>query len=74
MLARKEKRLTVCKRLLVVNGRFARDVEHLLTVQYVVESKQVAGDASIVLQQTQHRGQALTAAAVAIRIHSLLNK
>ena len=51
----------------IPDGRFAKDVEYFLTAQYAVESKQVAGDASFMLQQTQgrlHQGQALTAGAV----------
>ena len=55
------------QRLLDADGRFAKDVEYLLTAQYAVESKQVADDASIILRQTQgrlHQGQALTAGAV----------
>ena len=55
------------QRLLDVDGRFAKDVEYLLAVQYAVESKQVADDANIVLRQSQgrqYRGQALTAGAV----------
>ena len=55
------------QRLLNADGRFARDIEYLLTAQYAVESKQVTDDANIALRQTQgrlHRGQALTAGAV----------
>ena len=69
LLANREK-LTVRKyfnqRLLDANGRFARDMEYLLTVQYAVESKQVTDDASIMLQSPGrlYRGQALTAGAV----------
>ena len=70
-MANREKKLTIRKffnqRLLDADGRFARDVEYLLTAQYAVESKQVADDASIVLRQSQgrqYRGQALTAGAV----------
>ena len=33
------------QRLLDADGRFARDIEYLLTAQYAVESKQVADDA-----------------------------
>ena len=71
LMANRERKLTVRKffnqRLLDVDGRFTKDVEYLLTVQYAVESKQVADDASIVLRQSQgrqYRGQALTAGAV----------
>ena len=67
----RERKLTVRKyfnqRLLDVDGRFAKDIEYLLTAQYAVESKQVADDASVVLRQSQgrqYRGQALTAGAV----------
>ena len=35
------------------NGRFARDIEYLLTAQYAVDSKQVADDAIITVRQTQ---------------------
>ena len=56
-------RLTVRKyfnqQLLDADGRFARDIEYLLTAQYAVESKQVADDASIAMRQTRgrlHRG------------------
>ena len=66
-----EKNLTVRKyfnqRLLDADGRFAKDVEYLLTAQYAVESKQVNDDANIVLSQTQgrrYRGQVLTAGSV----------
>ena len=55
------------QRLLDADGRFARDIEYLLTAQYAVESKQVADDASIALRQTQgrlHRGQVLTAGSI----------
>ena len=55
------------QRLLDADGRFARDIEYLLTAQYAVESKQVADDASIVMRQTcgrLHRGQVLTAGTV----------
>ena len=69
--ANREKRLTVCKyfnqRLLDVDGRFARDVEYLLTAQCAVESKQVVDDASVVLRQSQgrlYRGQTLTAGTI----------
>lgn len=65
------KQLTVRKyfnqRLLDVDGRFAKDVEYLLTAQYAVESKQVVDDASIKLCQSQgrlYRGQVLTAGTV----------
>ncbi len=71
LMANRERKLTVRKyfnqRLLDVDGRFAKDMEYLLTAQYAVESKQVAEDASIVLRQSQgrqYRGQALTAGAV----------
>ena len=71
LIANREKKLTVRKyfnqRLLDADGRFAKDVEYLLTAQYAVESKQVADDASIVLQQSQgrlYRGEFLTAGAV----------
>ena len=59
LMANREKKLTVRKyfnqRLLDVDGRFAKDVEYLLAVQYAVESKQVADDANIVLRQSQGR-------------------
>ena len=71
LLANREKRLTVRKffnqRLLDVDGRFAKDVEYLLTAQYAVESKQVHDDANIVLRQSQgrlYRGQTLTASGI----------
>ena len=71
LLANREKRLTVRKffnqRLLDADGRFARDVEYLLTAQYAVESKQVHDDANIVLRQSQgrlYRGQTLTASSI----------
>ena len=64
-------RLTVRKyfnqQLLDADGRFARDIEYLLTAQCAVESKQVADDASIAMRQTRgrlHRGQVLTAGAI----------
>ena len=67
----REIKLTVRKyfnqRLLDADGRFAKDIEYLLTAQYTVESKQVADDASIMLRQTQgrlHRGQALIAGTI----------
>ena len=69
--ANREKRLTVRKyfnqRLLDVDGRFARDVEYLLTAQYAVESKQVVDDTGIVLRQSQgrlYRGQTITAGTI----------
>ena len=50
-------KLTVRKyfnqRLLDVDGRFAKDIEYLLTAQYAVESKQVFDDANIVFRQPQ---------------------
>ena len=55
------------QRLLNVDGRFAADIEYLLTAQYIVESKQVMDNINIAFRQTQgrlHRGQALTAGAV----------
>ena len=68
LITERKTKLTVRKyfnqRLLDADGRFARDIEYLLTAQYAVESKQVADDASIALRQTQgrlHRGQVLTA-------------
>ena len=71
LMSKREVKLTVRKyfnqRLLDADGRFAKDIEYLLTAQYVVESKQVADDASIMLRQTQgrlHRGQALTAGTI----------
>ena len=71
LITDRKTKLTVCKyfnqRLLYADGRFARDIEYLLTAQYAVESKQVADDASIALRQTQgrlHRGQVLTAGSV----------
>ena len=71
LMANRERKLTVRKyfnrRLLDVDGRFAKDVEYLLAVQYTVESKQVADDANIVLRQSQgrqYRGRTLTAGAV----------
>lgn len=67
LLSNREVKLTVCKyfnqRLLDVDGRFAKDVEYLLTAQYAVESKQVADESSTMLRQTQgrqHKGQLLT--------------
>ena len=51
LLTNREKKLTVRKyfnqRLLDADGRFAKVIEYLLTVQYAVESNQVADDASI---------------------------
>ena len=71
IITERKTRLTVRKyfsqRLLDADGRFARDIEYLLTAQYAVESKQVADDASIAMRQTQgrlHRGQVLTAGSV----------
>ena len=71
LLANREQKLTVRKyfnqTLLDADGRFAKDIEYLLTVQYAVESKQVADDASIMLRQTQgrfDRGHSLTAGAI----------
>jgi DNA replication protein DnaC len=71
LMSKREVKLTVRKffnqRLLDADGRFAKDIEYLLTAQYAVESKQVADDASIMLRQTQgrlHRGQALTAGTI----------
>ena len=68
LITERKTKLTVRKyfnqRLLDADGRFARDIEYLLTAQYAVESKQVADDASIALRKTQgrlHRGQVLTA-------------
>ena len=50
-------KLTVRKyfnqRFLDVDGRFAKDIEYLLTAQYAVESKQVFDDANIVFRQPQ---------------------
>ena len=71
LITDRQTKLTVCKyfnrRLLDADGRFARDIEYLLTAQYAVESKQVADDAITALGQTQgrlHRGQVLTAGSV----------
>ena len=71
LITEKKTKITVCKyfnqRLLDADGRFARDIEYLLTAQYAVESKQVADDARIALRQTQgrlHRGQVLTAGSI----------
>ena len=71
LVTERKTRLTVRKyfnqRLLDADGRFARDIEYLLTAQYAVESKQVADDASIAMRQTRgrlHRGQVLTAGAI----------
>ena len=71
LMSNRQVKLTVRKyfnqRLLDADGKFAKDVEYLLTAQYAIESKQVADDASIILRQTQgrlHQGQALTAGAV----------
>ena len=71
LVTERKTRLTVRKyfnqRLLDADGRFARDIEYLLTAQYAVESKQVADDASIAMRQTQgrlHRGQVPTAGAI----------
>ena len=71
LLTERKTKLTVRKyfnqRLLDADGRFARDIEYLLTAQYAVESKQVADDASISMRQTRgrlHRGQVLNAGAV----------
>ena len=55
------------QRLLDADGRFAKDIEYLLTAQYAVESKQVTDDARIMLRQTQgrlYRGQALIAGTI----------
>ena len=55
------------QRLLDADGKFARDIEYLLTAQYAVESKQVADDASIAMRQTRgrlHSGQVLNAGAI----------
>ena len=52
--------------LMLHDGRFARDIEYLLTAQYAVESKQVADDASVAMKQSRgrlHRGQVLNAGA-----------
>ena len=77
LMAHRDKKLTVRKyfnqRLLDADGRFCKDVEYLLTVQYAVESKQVADDASIVLRQSKgrlYRGKVLTAGI--IQDHSVL--
>ena len=71
LITERKTKLTVRKyfnqRLLDADGRFARDIEYLLTAQYAVESKQVADDASIAFRQTQgrlHRGQVLTAGSI----------
>ena len=71
LISKRDVKLTVRKffdqRLLDADGRFAKDIENLLTVQYGVESKQVADDATIMLRQTQgrlHRRQALTAGTI----------
>ena len=70
-MANRKKQLTVRKyfnqRLLDVDGRFAKDVEYLLTAQYAVESKQVTDDANIVLRQSQgrlYKGQTITAGTI----------
>ena len=67
----REQRLTLRKffnqRLLDADGRFARDVEYMLTAQYAVDSKQINDEANIALHQTQgrlYRGQTLTASHV----------
>ena len=64
-------KLTVRKyfnqRLLDVDGRFAKDIEYLLTAQYAVESKQVFYDANIVFRQTQghvYRSEPITAGTI----------
>ena len=64
-------KLTVRKyfnqRLLDVDGRFAKDIEYLLTAQYAVESKQVFDDANIVFRQTQghiYRREPITAGTI----------
>ena len=64
----RERSITIHKyfnqRLLHVEGRFAKDIEYLLTAQYAVEHKQVYDEISIAMRQTQgrqYRGQALTA-------------
>ena len=71
LMSRRGVKLTMCKyfnkRLFDADGRITKDIDYLLTVQYAVESKQVADDASIMLRQTQgrlHRGQALTASTI----------
>ncbi|MCG8621752.1 MAG: hypothetical protein MJE68_07105 [Proteobacteria bacterium] len=55
LITERKTRLTVRKyfnqRLLDTDGRFARDIEYLLTAQYAVESKQVTDDASIAMRQ-----------------------
>ena len=68
-ITERKTKLTVRKyfnqRLLDADGRFARDIEYLLTAQYAVESKQVANDASIALKlRWLHRGQVLTVRSV----------
>ena len=67
----REKKLTIRKYfnhlLFDADGRFAKDIEDLLTAQYAVESKQVKDEANIALRQTQgrlYRGQSLTAGSV----------
>ena len=53
--------------MLDADGKFARDIECLLTAQYAVESRLIADDASIAIRQNRgrlHSGQVLTAGAV----------
>ena len=64
----RSKRLTVRKffnqRLLNVDGRFARDIDYLLTAQYIVEAKQVQDESGIALRQTRgmkFQGKMITA-------------
>ena len=55
------------QRLLDADGRFGKDIEYLLTVQYMVEDKQVHDAENIAMRQAQgrrHRGAALTAGSV----------
>ena len=71
LITERKNKLTVRKyfnqRLLDADGRFARDIQYLLTAQYAVESKKSPIMASIAMRQTRerlHRGQVLTAGAV----------
>ena len=67
----RDTKLTVQKylnqRLLDTDGRFGKDIEYLLTVQYMVEDKQVHDAENIAMRQAQgrrHRGAALTVGSV----------
>ena len=56
----RERSITICKyfnqHLLHVDGRFAKDIEYLVAVQYAVEHKQVYDEISIAMRQPKDGG------------------